>query len=238
MSIQDQLSQLFRDWGSEMNKGERKNLRNKASRASSVNSWRRGWMASVVTSGTAAGAIGGPWSAAALVADLAWCRNVSPVACLGIGVILNCDIDFDQDMNLIMAVWSGVGVTSAVVPAGKIGVKTAPKISVKVGTKIAPKLSGKLAGKMAGKVIGKVVSKTALKSTSKAFAKLTEKIVAKSVAKVSAKFATKVGVGWIPIVGGIVSGGINFWLLETLMDAAYEYYTNPYVVFDKSDLEI
>lgn len=240
MSLNDQIAEIFRDWGKELNAQEREAVKKQASKAASLNSWRRGQITSVITSGAAAGVTGGWWSVPAIVADLAWCRKVSPIACLGIGIINRCDVDFEQDMNLIMAIWAGVGEASTVVPVGKVGIKTSAKVALKTAPKLTVKIGSKVvakgAGKVAGKAIGKVMSKTSLKGSSKVLAKLTGKIVEKGVTKLSAKIATKVGVGWIPIVGGIASGGVNYWLLESLMNAAEEYYSNPFVVFNEQDL--
>jgi hypothetical protein len=238
MGLQEELTQIFKDWGQELNSQERVALKKDASSYSDVDAWKIKHITMVATSGAAAGVTGGPWSYAAIIADLLWCRKVAPLGCLGIGYINDEDVDIDQDMNMIMAIWAGVGVASTSVPAGKVGVKVSPKATMKLGTKIAPKVAAKQTGKFAGKVVGKVVSKTALKSSSKALSKLTAKIVDKAVAKVFAKAAAKVGMGWIPIIGGVVSGGINWWLLSTMMDAAEQYYSNPYVVFDGNELAV
>ncbi len=236
MTLEDTLTQTFRDWGQELNFQEREALKKKAMKCSSVEAWRNKHIAMVTTAGGAAGITGGWWSYAAISADLMWCRKVAPQACLGIGYIKGNDVDFEQDMNLIMAIWSEIGTASTTVPAGKVGVKVSPKMTMKMGTKVLPKLAAKGSGKIAGKVVGKVIGKTALKGTSQIAGVLTSKVVSKAVGKVSAKMAAKVGVGWIPIIGGVVSGGINWWLLESLMDAAHQYYSNPYVVFDQNEL--
>jgi|GEM_PF-2214744 hypothetical protein len=236
MGLQEELTKIFKDWGKELNSQERVALEKDASEYTDVEVWKAKHIALVATSGMAAGVTGGPWSYAAIIADLLWCRKVAPLGCLGIGYIWNEDVDIDQDMNMIMAIWAGVGLASVSVPTGKIGVKVSPKATMKLGIKIVPKLAAKGTGKLAGEVFGKVISKTALKTSSKALSKLTAKIVDKAVAKVFAKAAAKVGVGWIPIIGGVVSGGINWWLLSTMMDAAEQYYANPYVVFDENEL--
>jgi hypothetical protein len=238
MALQEELTKIFKDWGKELNSQERVALEKDASRYTDIEVWKAKHIALVATSGIAAGVTGGPWSYGAIVADLLWCRKVAPLGCLGIGYICDEDVDIDQDMNMIMAIWSGVGVASAGVPAGKVGVKVSPKATMKLGTKMLPKLAAKGTGKLAGEVVGKVVTKTALKASSKALSKLTAKIVDKAVAKVFAKAAAKVGVGWIPIIGGVVSGGINWWLLSSMMDAAEQYYSNPYVIFDGNELNV
>lgn len=238
MGLQEELTQIFKDWGQELNSQERAALEKDASEYTDVELWKAKHIALVATSGVAAGVTGGPWSYAAIMADLLWCRKVAPLGCLGIGYIYEEDVDIDQDMNMIMAIWAGVGIASAGVPVGKVGVKVSPKATMKFGTKMLPKLAAKGTGKLAGEIVGKVVSKTALKASSKALSKLTAKIVDKAVAKVFAKAAAKVGVGWIPIIGGVVSGGINWWLLSSMMDAAEQYYSYPYVVFDGNELAV
>jgi len=238
MGLQEELTKIFKDWGKELNSQERVALKKDASGYTYVELWKAKHIALVTSSGVAAGVAGGPWSYAAIIADLLWCRKVAPLGCLGIGYICDEDVDVEQDMNMIMAIWAGVGIASAGVPAGKVGVKVSPKATMKLGTKMIPKLAAKGTGKLAGEVVGKVVSKTALKASSKALSKLTAKVVDKAVAKVFAKAAAKVGVGWIPIIGGVVSGGINWWLLSTMMDAAEQYYSNPYVVFDGDELAV
>ena len=241
MGLQETLAQLFKDWGQDLNSQERVALQKDASGYTDVEAWKAKHIAMVVTSGVAAGSTGGPWSYAAIAADLLWCRKVAPLGCLGIGYIYGSDVDIDHDMNMIMAIWAGVGVASTDVPINKIALKASSKtvgkligVSTYFGLTMFPKTTGKVAGKVAGKVVGKTV----LKSSSKALSKLLAKIVDKAVAKVIAKAATKVGVGWIPIVGGVVSGGINWWLLSSIMKAAEQYYSNPYVVFDENDLAV
>ncbi len=254
------LTAIFRDWGSEINLSERQALLGKAAKYQTVDTWKHEHLAYVTTSGVAAGITGGWWSLAAIGADLTWCRKVAPQACLGIGYICDREVDYSQDMNHIMAIWTGTATVSRYLPSGiennenssqavsrstivtagsltgKIGVKASPKIVVKISTKGLPKITGKAAGKIAGEVTGKILSKTALKSGSKIAGKMTSKVVDKAVTKVAAKFAAKLGVGWIPLIGGAVSGGINFWLLSGLMDAAYSYYTHDYVIYNQEEL--
>ena len=126
------------------------------------------------------------------------------------------------------------GVASATVPAGKIGIKASPK----VGTKVLPQVAAKGTGKLSGKAMGMVVTKIHVEGASKAVAKLTSKIVNEAVAKVFAKVAAKIETVWIPTIGGVVSGGINWWLIGYMMDSAEQHYSNEYVVFDSEDLNI
>jgi hypothetical protein len=219
MSLQDQVAQIFKDWGSDLNYSERIALEKKT-RDYKVGNWKTEHIAYVVASGAASGAMGGPVGIAAIPADLLWCKKVAVQGCLGIGYILGCDVDYEKDMNFILALFADVGEPSYVIPAGKIGVK----ISNKAMTKIAPK------------VAGKVVEKIALKSGSKFAAKLAGKAATKASAKLMAKLTAKTGFGWIPGVGGAVSAGINWWLLAGLLNAAEEYYKHPYLVVKDSEV--
>ena len=42
---------------------------------------------------------------------------------------------------------------------------------------------------------------------------------------------------WIPLIGGAVSGGINWWLVSSLLDAGEKYYRNDYVVLPEELME-
>jgi hypothetical protein len=46
----------------------------------------------------------------------------------------------------------------------------------------------------------------------------------KIATKLSSKFLAKAAAGYVPVAGAILSGGINFWLLSNVSDAAEKYY--------------
>ena len=50
------------------------------------------------------------------------------------------------------------------------------------------------------------------------------------------KLTAKTGLGWIPFIGGVVSAGVNWWLVDGLLTAAEQYYTNDYIIIN--DVEI
>lgn len=85
---------------------------------------------------------------------------------------------------------------------------------------------------VAGKTAIKVGGKVAVKAGAVVGAQLMGKVVPKVGAKLAAKAASKVSTKWIPIVGGVVSAGINYWVADGLMDAAERYYSNDYVIPD------
>ncbi len=219
MSINDEVAKMFKDLANLGTKKEREQLEKQVKRYN-VNGWKAEQLTMVVTSGAISGAIGGPVGLAAIPADLAWCGRVGALGCFGIGHIKKIDVDYDVDMNLIMALWTGLAEVSSVVPAGKVAIK----------------ISGKAAPKVAGKVAGVLISKVALKGGSKLGAKLASKAASKATTKLVAKLMAKTGTGWIPLIGGVVSGGVNWWLVSGLLDAAEEYYSGEYLVLRDREL--
>ncbi|QLE50372.1 hypothetical protein FD724_21230 [Nostoc sp. C057] len=215
MSLQEEVAQIFRNWGSGMLEVERKALREKASKYT-VDDWKAEHIVYVAGSGALTGAIGGPVGLAAILPDLFWCKKVGTQGCLGIGYIKGYVIDYENDMNMILAVWSDLAEATVSVPVGKVGIK--------ISNKILPK------------VAGKVVEKVILKGSSKIGAKLAAKAASKAATKLTAKLAAKTGVGWIPLIGGVVSAGINWWLLSGLLDAAETYYKSDYIVLKDDEI--
>jgi hypothetical protein len=220
VSLSDIVTETFKALSSLGNDQERSALETKAKSFTDVNAWRNHNIQLVVATGAASGIAGGPIGLAAIPVDLAWCGRVGSHGSIGIGYILGCSVDYEEDMNLILAIWGGLGKSSMTVPAGKVGIK----------------VGGKIAAKSAGIVAGTVVSKLALKGGSKLGAKLASKAASKAATKFMAKLTAKTGLGWIPLIGGVVSAGVNWWLVDSLMDAAEQFYRNDYVVLDDAEL--
>ena len=88
-------------------------------------------------------------------------------------------------------------------------------------------IGGKLIAKVSTKFASKIVAKIAFKASSK--------IVGKAGAKVAGKIAGKMSTKWIPFVGGIVSAGINIWVIDGMINAAAEYYKADYILLDNID---
>ena len=219
MGLNEEIAQMFKDLGNLGNNAERRALEKQAKNYH-LSDWKAERIAMVVGSGALSGALGGPVGLAAIPADLAWCGRVSALGCFGIGHILGSEVDYDLDMNLIMSIWTGLGEATSIVPAGKVGIK----------------ICGKATPKIAGKVAGVLVSKVALKGGSKLGTKLASKAASKAATKLVAKLTAKGTTGWIPIIGGLVSGGVNWWLVGGLLDAAEEYYKGDYLVLRDSEL--
>ena len=86
---------------------------------------------------------------------------------------------------------------------------------------------------VAGKTAIKVGGKVALKAGAVVGSQLLGKVVPKVTAKLAAKAASKISTKWIPIIGGLVSAGVNYWVADGLIEAADAYYCNEYVLVDK-----
>ena len=219
MALQDDIAQIFKGWGSDLLMAERKALRDKAAKYN-VGDWKAEHIAYVAGSGALTGALGGFVGLAAIIPDLLWCKKVGTQGCLGIGHVRGLDVDYDEDMNAIMLLWSELGEAAVSVPVGKIGIK--------ISNKVLPK------------VAGKVVEKLILKGSTKIGGKLVAKAASKAAAKLTAKLAAKSSFGWIPIIGGAVSAGINWWLLSGLLDAADKFYSSNtnYIILDNDEVDL
>jgi hypothetical protein len=182
--------------------------------AASLEDWRAASLAKVSGVGALAGLLGGPVGLALEAGDLAFLFATGGKACFGIGYILGADVNTDEDIHSILAIWTGAAEAASGIAVGKVGFKVGSKAAVKAGAKVG------------AKVAGKIIAKSLMKTNSK----LAAKLAAKVGAKLAAKLATKAGTKWIPFVGGAVSAGINFWVIDGLMDAAEQYYRAEYVV--------
>jgi hypothetical protein len=208
-TLEDVIASAIKSMASVDSDAERVALMRRA-QASSLTDWCTSTAMKVAGVGGLTGLAGGPWGLALEATDIAYLFAASGQGCYGVGHILGADIDYECDIPLILAVWSGAADARDHVAVGKVGIK----------------IGGKAAAKAAAKVGGKLLAKIAFKTGSKATAKIAAKVAAKLAAKAAAKLSTK----WIPFIGGIVSGGINYWVADGLLDAAKQYYSSDYVV--------
>ena len=178
----------------------------------SFNSWKIQCMGKSGGVGFLTGLAGGPTGIALEVADTGYLIAMAGRASYGVGHIHNKIIDYDNDIEGILAIWSGVAKT---IDKTELAVTIAPiagKLVVKVNAKVGIKMASKMASKMATKVSSKIIAKASVKITGKVASKLTTK--------------------WIPIIGGVVSATINAWVLDGLIDAAEDYYTSDAVLIN------
>lgn len=227
------------------NEEEMSNLR-KISSKMHVDNWKARQLALVAGSGALCGGAGGPGGIVLMLADLVWLGKNSGQGCLGVGYALGKPVSRD-DMDLILAIWTGIATPSDSVPAGTVAISTSDDItpwmqsasesSLVVTGKVAAKMGAKSMAKVSGKLAGKIIAKKlAVKGGSKLGAKLAVLAVSFASSKLAAKLAAKLGSSWVPFMGGLVSAGINFWLMSGLLDAAEGFYTHDFIVVNNSEV--
>lgn len=212
----------------------------------------------VGSAGFGTGLLGGPWGLVLEAADTGYLGAIMGRLCLGIGHIHRKNVDYNCDMDGILAIWGGAGqgiktdhlknrarknygeqilheenfqnYLSTVTINNKIiinddysAINQNIRTTILTGTKAGMKVGSKAAIKGGLKIGTKLVAK-------KVGIKATPKIFMKASTKLSAKIASKMATKWIPIVGGVTSAAINVWVLDTLADAAKEYYSSDYIL--------
>lgn len=76
-------------------------------------------------------------------------------------------------------------------------------------------------------IIKKVATKVAGKLSSKVGTKMALKLATKVSSKLASKILVKTAGGFFPIMGGIIAGGVNVWLIDSIAKSASVYYANP-----------
>jgi hypothetical protein len=174
-------------------------------RRHTLDSWRKYLRWRVGSVGALAGLPGGPISVLCEGVDLLYLIRTSGRGCLGIGHIMKQrPVNYDNDLLLILALWSGAATAAMALTAGKFAIKLGSPVLVTVGAKAA------------GASIGTTVTKVTLKLGTKTTAAILSSVATKFITKA----ATKIGMKAIPIVGGIAGAVINLWVLNGLLDAA------------------
>lgn len=180
-----------------------------------IDGWKSKYILTLGGIGALTGVAGGPIGLILEGLDIAYLLASSGRGCYGIGHLKDRTIDYEADIALILAIWSGAAEAGGAIAAGKVGIKVAGKAATGMGINSATKL----------------VAKSAMKFGAKGGAA----VVPFAVTKIGAKIGSKMSLKWIPVVGGIVGAGINIWIMSGLMDAAESYYSNEYVIL-KEDL--
>ncbi|WP_326550522.1 hypothetical protein [Micromonospora sp. NBC_01813] len=186
----------------------------------SLGGWKVLQLSLVGGSGAAAAAIP-VLHLATLAADTMFIINRMGTAAYGVGAIMGRNAGLGNivetdDFGMILAYWSGdEQVRFLMSPAG------VAKVSAELSAKLGVKAGAKIFGKGFVKGLPKVMLFSAGWLVAGRFG---GKGAAKVGAKFAAKLAGKVGAGWIPLLGAAVAGGVNVWLIESIMSSAEEYY--------------
>ncbi|GII94374.1 hypothetical protein [Sinosporangium siamense] len=150
----------------------------------------------------------------------------------GIGHKMGCSIDSRLDLANVLALWAGAigeDALNGAVVAGTFGAMGAAGVAAYGGgtafaTAVAVKIAGKAAGAAAGAITTKVAGKAAGIVANKLASAAMKQVAPALGAKIAAQMGAKHVAGWIPFVGTVVGGGINFWIMSTLADSARAYY--------------
>lgn len=178
-------------------------------RQHTVAQWRLKSLLKVSSVGALTGAVGGPVGLALEVTDTAYLFSMAGQACYGVGHILGRPVDYETDMPLILAIWGGAArPIHGTGEDREIAIHVAEGAGVGAGTRVVSKSAFKAGGKLATRVAGIVG------------------------AKLAARYGAKLGTRWIPLLGSVTSGGVNWWLVDGLINAARRYYEAEYVLLD------
>jgi hypothetical protein len=184
-------------------------------RRHTLDSWRTRLRWRVGTVGGLAGLPGGPIAVLCEGMDLVYLIRTCGRGCFGIGQIMKQrPVDYDNDLLLILALWSGAATAGMALIAGKAAIKLGSPVLVTAGAKAA------------GAAIGGTVAKVSLKLGTKTAAAILSSVATKLITKA----ATKIGMKTIPFIGGVAGAAINIWVLNGLLDVAEDYYSNDYLI--------
>ena len=166
--------------------------------------------------GMLAGLPGGRLSWVLMVADVTFLMSTTVRGCYGIGYIQKRNVDYKNDIPLIMAIWAGSAHVASSASIGKVALKVANPLIVHGASNAAVALSAQ------------AIQSLAAQTGSKLLVYLMPKLLGKIAAKMAAKTVSTS----IPVLGGCVSWLINRWICGGLMQAATEYYSADYVVLE------
>lgn len=185
----------------------------------SIEDWELQQRALVTGSGAAVVAIPGV-HLAGLAAEFAFVVNRMGVTSYGVGAIKTpADMENPlerEDFIGILKYWAGEEDFMELMKG-----KGAADLSTKVGVKLVTKVGGKLA--LSG--LAPALMSTGGYMIAK---KVGAKTLAKPAAKFAAKYAGKALGGFVPILGPIVGGAVNLWLISSIIDASKSYYQDKF----------
>lgn len=193
---------------------------------SSLDDWTFLQKSLVTASGAAAVAIPGLHLVGA-AADIAFLVNRMGVSSYGVGAIKLSDSDMGnllepEDFGAVLSYWSGDDDLRQLIKG-----KAAADLSSKAGIKLVTKSGGKIAVKG--------LTKALLASGGYMIG---AKLGGKAMAKPAAKFASKAGGkflgGFVPFLGPVIGGGINLWLISSIISASEEFYSDKMQLINRS----
>jgi len=159
---------------------------------------------------------GGFLIAPMVIADVTYLMAVAGRGCYGIGHILKREIDYERDIPLILAIWSGAAHVATGATVGQVAMHVANPIIIQTASNTAAALGVATVQALVGQTGSKILSM----------------LMPKFLAKIGAQLTTKAVSVAVPIVGGFASCAINWWICGGLMHAAETYYMSEFVVVE------
>jgi hypothetical protein len=219
MSVVDKIADLITLMAMVSDDQAKSELRSDA-RSHTLEEWMRNFKIKTTSVGALTGLAPGIGAVILEFPDLAYLFAATGRACYGIGYILRDEVDYDNDMPKILALWCGVARASNELVQGSA-------IAFRTKAAFAAKMAG--AGLITAGLFNATVAVHTLGP------KFVGKVAAKAASKVMAKALLRMSTRWIPIFGSAVSAGVNYWISSSLMNAADLYYSSEYIVVHKSD---
>lgn len=222
MSFEQTFVDMLQSFNPVFSEEEKIKLRDSA-RGSGLQKWKWMYRGQAMLVGGASGLIPSNdlgQAGSIMLADLSALLLLSARASFGLGHIVDInEVNYGEDIMGILGQWTGVVEAVSFVPAGKVGLK----LSVKALPKVVAPLTAHLAY-------------ATIKTNGKLAAKLASKVATKMATKVGTKLLTKEGIKAFSQAAPLISSGaslyVNLWIINDIMKAAEQYYSNPYLVID------
>ena len=189
-----------------------------------ISDWKLLQSSKVGAVGFGTGLLGGPWGLALETADMGYLIAMLGRTCYGVGHTLNKKVDYENDIEYILMLWSKVAESKQYKALTGSIVSVSDKIVVDKNNLPDDIQMGDIEGcfpitnSFNGAIVGKTMLKTGTKGTIKVASKVAtgiitskvkNKMLSKTISKASAKFtakaAGKMSTKWIPIIGGMTS---------------------------------
>ncbi|MFC4068340.1 hypothetical protein [Actinoplanes subglobosus] len=192
-----------------------------------IGDWHAKQVAMVTASGAGSAALPG-YHLVAMLADIAFVVNRLGVASHGAGAILGYragrgDVLGEDDMAAVVLYWVGAGDFTAAMKQAALGRTVAGFMPLVAGNPVAVNAGVHTMMGSLGYLAGQKIS---AKAGAKTGGKLGAKVAGKIAAKLTAKMSGKALAGFVPILGAVVAGGVNAWIVDGILDAAKEYYAD------------
>ncbi len=202
---------------------------------SSLGTWKAAQAAQTGAAGAASAAV--PLlHLPAIAADVAFLLHKMAFCSWGVGGMVGAPVDGKDDFLLILGVWSGdlkeTELDAAIITGTVAGMLAFAALQPTMAAQFAGKAAGMAAGtvfsaagtELATKLGAKGSAKALGKAAGKAGAKVSSKLAEKLVLKIGPKLAAKGVGGFVPLLGPMISGGVNAYFTKDIADSAETYY--------------